>query len=739
MLHGSDSLVELMAEANLSASELARNANVDRRSIVRLTAGKKVTETTLEKIAVGISEALGREISKEDLSSNLTASLVGRDSKPKRLEVKIPSETREKLNELSSKLRVELDGDSIRTQAQRKIVESLLSQNLRQKYIDEDVKIRVIGSDGQSIELEAVALAKEDHRFSEFINGELKRRNLTQAWLAEKSGIETTHLSRVLRGERRASNEVASKIAFSLNLRKNVLGDFGYSAVSTDSRDNESKRQSNAIANLMQVPSQNSLVRFGASAENRLKLLPPDVGDTDFDTIEVLRSELLLPNGPLEQLRKRYDANPNVPQSDLFGPLTEQYYLELNKPLRSIDFRVLFIRGSRFFSARAKASKQISQGEWPGFEPSEEEAIDAVCAAHGPLILASEVGRKLVSDAAEYDATPETIQAEQDVIQEFGEAMTNEPDFVEAEDAKVVKELVTPVEGDLHPARTRAVRLMVAGSALTSIVGGVAWLAAGGGATGILASVPLAATGMFLWEVVKDTDDFKQLRSSVSKAYDRNSKSMADTVGEGQAGLLRKMKSFVARNTDLIKRIASLRPEFSWVSRVISKDTDGTGTEFEIQSLKKIVERVLAPHLERAKRNRIQIRRSGQNTISIKSPELSNALESGLSRLMPDLFGFCGERGELSISYKLNNASLDGDSKPAMLIYLQAQSIDVNSHFPDNVDKILKGTHRDRSGAGYEVSYGLKSAHEIFLKLNAQMTVKVPWPKRLDIQLVVPV
>lgn len=319
------------------------------------------------------------------------------------------------------------------------------------------------------------------------------------------------------------------------------------------------------------IPDQNTLIRFGLSPSNKLTLVPALNEENDYETIEALRGELLANDGPLSKLLERYATNPNLPQASLFRPLTISYEKELSKNPREINYAVLYARGARYYAARRSAELEVNAGEWPELDAEESSAIDAICDLHGPLIMASAVGRRLVSDAHEYETTPEVFRKEQALLEEFGQTIAQEEAIFEPEAAEAVSDFTVSIKDDPQPARTRGIRLMVTGSALVAIVGGVAWLSAGGGAAAV--AVPLIAgygASKFLWEVAKKTDAFKQSTDELAARYDRATEQASAKVGQQQLVLLKTMQKLVDRKRGLFAQVASIRPEFSWAKKYIN-------------------------------------------------------------------------------------------------------------------------------------------------------------------------
>jgi hypothetical protein len=256
-----------------------------------------------------------------------------------------------------------------------------------------------------------------------------------------------------------------------------------------------------------------------------------------------------------------------------------------------INYAVLYARGARLFAARQNSQRQVEAGNWPEFDSNEEAAIDAVCALHGPLIMASAVGRKLVVDAHDYETTTDILRKEEKLIQKFGDVLAAEHELLEPDSAEAIIDLTAPIESDPQPARGRQLRFLLTGSALTTIIGGVAWLAAGGAAYG--ATVPLlaAGAGMFLWEVTKKTGDFKKATDGLAEWYDSASAQGAQHASEQQMALLLRMQDLVSRQKALFEGVAALRPEFRWAARYIKRASkESVGPKLNRYLLKKVDE-----------------------------------------------------------------------------------------------------------------------------------------------------
>ena len=314
------------------------------------------------------------------------------------------------------------------------------------------------------------------------------------------------------------------------------------------------------------IPEQSPLVRFRVSEHDKIQLSPALADQNDYDTIEALRHEMLADDGPLRLLKQRF-AQVNVPQADLFGPIVKKYYDELSKVPTEINYATLYARGARFYSARATSARQVQSGDWPGPEPTEAEAIDAICTHHGPLIMASAVGRQIVINAHEYETTPAIHRQEQEIIGELGQLMASEIDIIEPDSAEAIRDLTAPIQDDPQPARSRGLRLLVASSALTVFAGGTAWFVAGG----TIAAVSLAVAGVggaFLWEIAKKTDVFKGTSDDIANYIDELTRESQNKKYDKQKILLKRIADFASKQRAIFLRVAGLREEFGWAKRV---------------------------------------------------------------------------------------------------------------------------------------------------------------------------
>ncbi|MGR9274835.1 hypothetical protein ACU8KI_09520 [Rhizobium leguminosarum] len=74
---------------------------------------------------------------------------------------------------------------------------------------------------------------------------------------------------------------------------------------------------------------------------------------------------------------------------------------------RTIDYNVVAAFGTLLGNAEKASLREIQDRLVPELEDTEKTALGSILDLHGPLLLATEIGRDYLSDAAEYNRTPE--------------------------------------------------------------------------------------------------------------------------------------------------------------------------------------------------------------------------------------------------------------------------------------------------------------------------------------------
>jgi len=323
---------------------------------------------------------------------------------------------------------------------------------------------------------------------------------------------------------------------------------------------------------IMEVPEQNPLIQFGISKNNRIELLRPTLDGNDVSTIETLRGSLLTDDGPLTTLRRRYDQNPNAPQTNLFSPRTTKYEHELRKPVDKINFTLLFALGTRIFAGRATSERMVASGEWPALDADESDAIDSLCDIHGPLIMATGIGRQLVADARDFKATDAEIKRDQNTLAELGQILSDSDDLFEPEASEALNVIAEAISDEAHPKRGIGLGIALASSATVIVVGGALLSTIGVELTTFAFGTTAVATvigGRYMWEVAKKTQRFVDNSNKHAKAADDALDKVDNFVSGQKQHIAAKLHELAIQSQHLLKRISEMRPEFGWIKSAL--------------------------------------------------------------------------------------------------------------------------------------------------------------------------
>jgi transcriptional regulator with XRE-family HTH domain len=712
---GNSQTKRLRTQAGLTQQGLGKLCGVDTRTISRIENRGKINEQTIARVAAGLSQALGKDVTLESL-------LISK--KDERQLIKENLKSREELSNLARrKLK---SAESNRTFIFPSLVADLgLNQKTLLGLMNGDTVsskfaqniIDILDDDGRFI--------GEVHRsksvdFSRMLRGETAEQRITNKDLAERLGVSVRTVEGWESGKTYPSPKNLSKLVEILDLHEEQISRLGIHKVEMPSKiekelTTKEDAQSQALVEIAaSIPAQNPLIRFEVSPDNKLELVPSLNNENDYEIIAALRSELLASDGPIATLKERYATNPNLPQSSFFKPLTAGYDKELSKDPREINYAVLYAKGARFYAARRTAAQQVVANEWPELGADEADAIDAICDLHGPLIMASAVGRRMVSDAHEYETTPDVYREEQEIIEEFGQVLSAETEIFEAETAEDIRALTPSIENDPQPARTRRAGILVAGSVLTVVVGGAAWLA--GGSAALYISVPVAAGywgQKYAWEVLKKTDAFKDSSDADAKRTDAFIRKAEQQVGPHQKTLMEKMSKVVETHRPLFEKVANLRPEFGWAKKFIFSDK--TKSQTKLVDLGKVVREAASLMVHQARSDKTKLTESGLTATAFVAGD-SDKLLQAFTEIIVNALNHGKGGDEVKIS--LHAIDFANDGTPSTYI------VSISNNGPvireDMIDKIFEmGWTTSQSGAGV----GLALVKRIFEEHSGNISV----------------
>ncbi len=135
---------------------------------------------------------------------------------------------------------------------------------------------------------------------------------------------------------------------------------------------------------------------------DRLSSIPKiNDGETDWDVIEGLYPSLL---SAADAMASHFGGGNNAHSG--LGALATEYRTLLNAPVKQLPFAQLTGLGIRLGNAELAAQRDIKNRLKPELEDDEEEALNSLLDLHGPFIMATPEGQKIVTLAATYKRRP---------------------------------------------------------------------------------------------------------------------------------------------------------------------------------------------------------------------------------------------------------------------------------------------------------------------------------------------
>lgn len=187
-------------------------------------------------------------------------------------------------------------------------------------------------------------------------------------------------------------------------------------------------------------------------AEGRVGFARSDEATTD----ELAGLEGLLPvlTGAAEDLAALLVGNNSVAIAPSIVP---QYLACLRAG--SLSINRLYALGVRLGNARAKIEKQIDSKDYPDLAPDVAEALDSVLELHGPVLLSTSEGRRLVDASSDYLRTAADNAALKRAAINYGQAVASSPDLFNEETRDLLPELNEDVAFGTHPERSTQVAM----------------------------------------------------------------------------------------------------------------------------------------------------------------------------------------------------------------------------------------------------------------------------------------
>ncbi|ARO23998.1 hypothetical protein TAL182_CH02240 [Rhizobium sp. TAL182] len=120
---------------------------------------------------------------------------------------------------------------------------------------------------------------------------------------------------------------------------------------------------------------------------------------------------------------------------------------------RTIDYNMVAAFGTLLGNAEKASHRDIQDRLVPELGDSEKAALGSILDLHGPLLLATEIGREYLSDAAEYNRTPEQQTTLRSASVDLATAIAEEGIATERTES-FITETAANIGSGTHPSRS---------------------------------------------------------------------------------------------------------------------------------------------------------------------------------------------------------------------------------------------------------------------------------------------
>lgn len=312
-----------------------------------------------------------------------------------------------------------------------------------------------------------------------------------------------------------------------------------------------------------EIPPQGTSARFSIEGGSVVNVPSQfvDQDDNDYRRIRSLKSVIL----PLVRSARASISRSNAYVS--ISAILDAYEQAISEPVEEIDYNQLFGLGLALSNAYEELVLNIRNKKSPELDLDQIIPLKSVIDVHGPLILGSEAGRNLVTDAERYSRNPTQERDFQADINDFIGRVLQEPEIISSDTRAFLLGILARQQSHHQPEREYlfrrgAIRNLIIVLAAGSMVAGVA-------------SVPLAgpilaaSLGVITIEAIKQTESFKSLSLPLKRKLDKISDIMADDLPRSALERLEDIRRFLLENRELVSRTVGQSREMSWFYDVL--------------------------------------------------------------------------------------------------------------------------------------------------------------------------
>ncbi len=315
------------------------------------------------------------------------------------------------------------------------------------------------------------------------------------------------------------------------------------------------------------IPAQGAGPHFALSPDLKIALAPP--GEIDAAGNNMARIGNLLP--VVRQVAGDLAGHLNPNTQPEISRIVGDYRAAIAGEPERIAWGSVFGIGVRLENAAAASRREIADRLCDPLEDAPQEALDSLLALHGPLMLATAEGREFADDADRFSQTREQQAELRRDAQFITENLKDSPEIIEAPAARLGEEAAASIGEGPHPERGTVFGLATVKHAATIFIPAATlagFVPAGAAAAGLLGAAVGGGIAWAGYETLKRSKMYSTATAALGPVWDQ-------LLQGGEAQALRVLvrlapfRTFVARNEELLRRIAENTTQLRWTLRYI--------------------------------------------------------------------------------------------------------------------------------------------------------------------------
>jgi hypothetical protein len=240
--------------------------------------------------------------------------------------------------------------------------------------------------------------------------------------------------------------------------------------------------------------------------------------------------------------------------------------------LEDISWGEIWGLGVIIRNAADAADREITARILPALEDPSKAALESLLTLHGPMVLATDEGQALTSQAQIFSQTRDQRELLRSAADSIAGAISRRADIATKNAADAVSDAASAMIEGTHPERgavyglssVRNVMIPLAAAAVVTSPSAIGYLLMG--PNGALAAAPISFVAV---EGLKKSSQFMALMSALGTKFDSAFDRDPMAWMQQNARRFAPFRSFFLQNKDSLLQIASQTPEFRWIKQYI--------------------------------------------------------------------------------------------------------------------------------------------------------------------------